>query len=117
MNGGDNMTIQTLRQHIKNGGCTVDKNGDTVQRSNGYQCSVNDVAILSAVDYNGILKTVNKLLKTIKTGEYVGLWVDGGKCYIDISICIRKYKTALTVGKKLKQLAIFDWNKKQCITL
>ena len=52
-----------------------------------------------------------------KNVYYVGLWVDNGICYIDISIRVSNKKQALIMGLLNNQLAIYSNKKNESIYL
>ena len=111
------MKIFELEQIIKNGGATLEKSGACVDFLRGYQVSKRDVYTLNAENVNDILRAVNKLLCTIKAGEFVGLWVDNGLIYIDISERVERLSMAISLGIERKQKSIFDWCLSRCISL
>lgn len=100
---------------IRSNGATLNSNGDSVNFAKGFQVSKKDCYILKVSNINKILTAVNKLLNGIKKGEFVGLWVDDGKIYIDISERIKNLKKALAIGKARHQISIFNWADKTCI--
>lgn len=97
------------------GGCTLNSNGEAVAFPSGYQVSKKDCYKLATEQKDRIKKAVSGLLSRIKSGEFVGVWVDSGFVYIDISERIHNLKTALRVGKSRKQLSIYDWAADNCI--
>lgn len=109
------MKLQTLKNIIKNNGATLNKNLKKINFKQGYQISIKDGYILNLNDTQTILKAINNLQKTINKNEFIGLWIEENKIYIDISIKINTLEKALKLGKKLKQISIFDWNTKKCI--
>ena len=108
----ENINIRTI---IKHGGATLGHDGREVCFSNGYQVSKKDCYTLDIQRVNLINKKINKLLKTLNRGEFVGIWVNDGKVYVDVSIRIRKREKAIAFGKALKQLAVYDWATGDCI--
>jgi len=102
---------------IKNGGATLNKSGESVHYSRGYQVSFRDCYTLNAENVGGILRAVNELLNTITAGEFVGLWVDSGLVYIDVSERIERLSAAIVAGIERKQKSIFDWCLSRCIGL
>ena len=106
-----------IEKIIANNGATLDKSGAWVNFSAGYQVSKKDCYILNAANVNKILSAVNKLLNSIHAGEFVGLWVDGGKMYIDISERVPRLADAIKIGVERKQKSIFDWCMSRCIGL
>lgn len=109
------MDNKTLMQIIDNGGATLSKNGLQVNFLRGYQVSKKDCYQLKISEFKKILRSVNYLLAHIGGGEFVGVWVDAGVAYIDISEHIKSKKTALRVGRERKQISIFDWQNGNCI--
>lgn len=115
MNQKNNIKQITIADAIRNGGATLNADGVAVVYSNGYQVSKKDCYKLSVSNIDAITKAVSKLLNQIKKGEFVGLWCDGGFCYIDISERIHNQKRALRVGRARKQISILRWADMQCI--
>lgn len=111
------MTKQTLKSIIKNGGATLDKSGKAVDFSRGYQVSKRDCYTLNIENIGEILAAVNGLLSEIGAGEFVGLWVDSGLIYIDISERVERLSAAIVAGIERKQKSIFDWGLSRCISL
>lgn len=106
-----------IEKIIKNGGATLNSNGVSVHFVRGYQVSKKDCYTLEVRNVNKILKAVNGLLSTITAGEFVGLWVDNGLIYIDISERVERLSVALPLGLARKQKSIFDWCLSRCIGL
>ena len=104
-----------LAEILRNGGATLNENGETVNFSNGYQVSKKDCYKLKVKNINAITKAIYNLLKGIKKGEFVGLWCESGYCYIDISEHEKSIKKALRLGKARKQISIFEWETAKCI--
>ena len=100
---------------IKNGGLTLNKKGQPIILKTGYQVSIYDCAKILLKDFND--KIVKQLADKINRGEYVGLWIDGGYVYADISKRIATKKDAYQKGKELKQLAIFNWKRNESLYL
>lgn len=111
------MKIFALEQIIKNGGATLNKSGARVNFSRGYQVSRRDCYTLNAENVNDILAAVNSLLDEIGAGEFVGLWVDSGLIYIDVSERVERLSAAIVAGIERKQKSIFDWCLSRCISL
>lgn len=111
------MKLSELKNIIKNGGATLNKSGESVNYNRGYQVSKKDCYTLTIKNANKILRAVNGLLDTIKAGEFVGLWVDNGLIYIDISERVERLSAAISIGIERKQKSIFDWCLSRCIGL
>lgn len=106
-----------LRKIIENGGATLDKNGNAVDFARGYQVSKRDCYTLNIKNIGEILAAVNGLLSEIGAGEFVGLWVDNGLIYIDVSERVERLSAAIVAGIERKQKSIFDWCLSRCIGL
>lgn len=100
---------------IQNGGATLNGSGRAVSFRRGYQVSKKDCYILNARHTNKILKAVNGILNGLRPGEFCGLWIDGGRVYVDISERITNKREALKIGRKRAQISIFDWRAAACI--
>lgn len=111
------MDKRQLKQLLKRGGATINTSGESVNFASGFQVSVKDCYVESVEKVNAITRDVNKLLAQCKKGDFVGLWVNDGKVYIDLSIRIRKQNKAERIGRSLQQLAIYDWATGECISL
>lgn len=110
----ENINIRTI---IKHGGATLGHDGREVCFANGYQVSKKDCYTLDIQRVNLINKKINKLLKTLNRGEFVGIWVNDGKVYVDVSVRVRKLERAERIGKSLNQISIYDWENANCIYL
>ncbi|MBQ8319519.1 MAG: hypothetical protein IJX81_01405 [Clostridia bacterium] len=105
------ITKNDLKKFLTNGGATLNERAEAVNFANGFQVSKKDFYILPVSNVGAILAAVNALLNTAKKGEFVGLWCDDGKCYIDISERVKNEKKALRLGTARKQKSIFDWGR------
>lgn len=108
-------TALNIAEVIRAGGATLNSNGEAVNFNNGYQVSKKDCYKLEVKNIDKITISVEKLLNGLKRGDFVGIWVDGGYIYIDISERIHNLKRALRVGKARKQISIFKWSDATCI--
>lgn len=104
-----------VAQIIENGGATLDKQGKQIERLRGYQVSKKDVYTLTAGNIQAVTKAINKLLKTVEPSECVGVWVENGEAFIDISETIDKFSDAMNAGIQRKQYSIYDWAMRRCI--
>ena len=102
---------------IRNGGATLDGDGRAVHYARGYQVSRRDCYVLDVSNVGAILRAVNRLLRYGKAGDFVGVWVDGGRAYIDISERVDRLSDAIRVGIERGQKSIYDWCCDRCITL
>lgn len=103
------MNTATIKKIIKNGGATLDASGRSVSFSSGYQVSRRDCYAIPVDKVNAITRAVVKLFKELNRGDFVGLWIDDGKIYIDISVHVKKREHAERLGRALLQISIRDW--------
>lgn len=108
------MTNKDIQLIINNGGATLNKNGAAVSFKNGYQVSIRDCFILDVKNIKQITKCINAVLLNLKRGEFCGLWVNGEKIYVDVSVRILERKKAFYIGRNFKQIAIFEWATGKC---
>lgn len=114
----ENKNIKNLfNDAIKNGGLTVNKSGQAVSFETGYQVSKKDCFVIDIKKKAKCLKSINQILNEIESHEFCGLWIDNKKLYVDITVNITNKQKAVEIGKKLKQLSIYDWQQKTCINL
>ena len=111
------MKKPTLQKIIDNGGATINARGRSVSYKTGYQVSNKDCYILNSNNINDIINAINDLRRTVAPADFIGIWVDNGKVYIDLSTRIVDRAEAIFWGKMLKQKAIYDWQNQNCITL
>lgn len=111
------MKLSELKKIIENGGATLNSKGESVNFTQGYQVSKKDCYTLTVKNVNKILTAVNSLLSSIKSSEFVGLWVDNGLIYIDVSERVERLSVAIVKGIERKQKSIFDWCLSRCIGL
>lgn len=100
---------------IAAGGATLNKNGETVTFSDGYQVSKKDCFILSASDILTVGQAITELLNGIEDNEFCGVWVENGFCYVDISERIEERETALQIGRERAQISVYDWAAADCV--
>jgi hypothetical protein len=102
--------LKTLKA---NNGITLDKQGNAISYSNGYQVSAEDLEIIPA--YRLTKKHLIDMLAKIPNGSNLGIWIDNGKAYIDRSARISNKRLALKVGRELNQISIWDWKAGKAI--
>ena len=105
------MELENIKKIIKNGGETLTKDLKKASLNNGYMVSLEGAeSQVKSDDYNAIKKALEEKQAIIQDSKnlYIGLWLDGGIMYIDLSINIKDKVEALEFGKKNKQLAIYD---------
>ena len=110
------ITLATIKSIKRNGGATINKYGERVTMKTGYQVSKEDLLIIPVDELNKlILKELIK--KLINRGEYLGVWIDNGNVYIDISCRIATKSKAMEMGRELNQLSVLRWRDCECLAV
>jgi hypothetical protein len=105
------MKIEEIKRIIENGGATLTSELKQAKLVNGYMVSLEGAeSQVKGEDYQAIIKAIEEKQEIIKDNNnlFIGLWLDGGIMYVDISINIIDKVEALEFGKYNKQLAIYD---------
>jgi hypothetical protein len=111
-----NITKATINSILNNGGATFNYNGERVQMKSGYQVSKQDLVIVPIADFNKyLIKALVEMLGG--RGEYLGVWVDSGKVYVDISCRVATKRDAMQMGRDLNQLSILRWADMECLAV
>jgi hypothetical protein len=63
---------------------------------------------LEHLNFKEIEQDLKALIKRVRATEFIGLWLDNGIIYIDISRVIQSKENALKLAKEQNQKAIFD---------
>lgn len=103
-----NYQYKAILQYINEfNGATIDANtGDIALLDAGYMVSVAGYEKrVKKLTFRGL----QKAQKTAQSlGGFLGLWIDNGYIYIDVSLCFDNLATAYMIGRKNEQIAIFD---------
>ena len=110
------ITQATIKSIIRNGGATINKYGVRVTLKTGYQVSKQDLAIIPLEDFDKHAVMAMMDYVTSK-GEYLGIWIDCGNVYLDVSHRIATLKQAMQAGRELNQLTILRWRDGECLTV
>lgn len=114
---------ELIEKALKNGGFTIDKNRKAPKCKSGYV--VSDFGREKTYLLNDKSDMV-KLEKDIivyfdyiqnEDGANVGAWIEDGVLFLDISRIYQNKKEALKVGKKNRQLAIYDIKNDKSINI
>lgn len=82
-----------------------------------YEMKINyegDYDIIESIE--GYFKMYENIFKTCGN-KFLGVWIDEGTAYLDISVQISNLNEAMQVGIENKQLAIYDLSKGESIKL
>ena len=107
-----------IKKIILEGGATLNKYGEDFVSNNGFMVSVFG-AEFKTTDEEKAKSKIREYIEKIQTQEglFVGVWVDEGEVYVDLSIHIMDYNEALEVARNNKQKAIFNLKDKTSIYL
>ena len=101
---------------VENGGATLAPNGKIVSFPIGYQVAEKQHEKIISLEKGLPLETLNAYLLTAKKARgFVGLWIEDNKLYLDISLHILNKGIALSMGRKEKQLSIYEWESGLCL--
>ena len=111
-----NITKATINSIIRNGGATFNCNQERVQLKSGYQVSKCDLLIIPT---ENLTKDIVKglIAKLTSRGEYLGLWIDNGNVYVDISCRVATKRDAMQMGRDFNQLSILKWATMECLAV
>lgn len=111
------MKVTELQNIITNGGGNY-SNGKLVEYSNGYMVSIQDIVKinLKSISTLNVLKIVDNIVNEYKY-KNLGFWIDNNMLYIDKSVNIPNLDDAVKIGASNKQLAIWNCNSNESITL
>jgi hypothetical protein len=111
-----NITTATVKSIIRNGGATINSKGERVNLKSGYQVSKCDLLIIPVAELTKyIIKEM--MTKLAARGEYLGLWIDDGKVYVDISCRVATKRDAMQMGRDLNQLSVLRWRDGECLAV
>lgn len=101
------MKIENIKNELlKNGGITFNKDLTSASNKNGYYVSI--IGYEKIIKIEELEKTIKEYQQKLLKNEYIGLWIDNNKIYIDISKHYTDKKRAIESGIKNKQIAIYD---------
>ena len=110
------MKINEIKEKVlKNGGITLTSDLKESEIKEGYYISI--IGYEKIINFEDLKEYIeiyqNKLLKN----EFIGLWYNDNKLYIDITSHLQDKKRAIQKGIKNKQLAIYDVKNKKDVDL
>ena len=112
-----------ISEGIKKGGFTIDYKGNTPNTKKGY--IVSDYGKEKTYFINDkidMMQLENDFIKYIEIAKkekncFIGGWIENDVFFLDISRIYSNKKEALKIGKKNKQLAIYDIEKDASIAI
>ena len=106
---------------IKKGGATLDKYYQPINQKKGFMVSLanHETTFNINTDINIIINKVQEYQKLIKSKQhhFIGLWVNNGTIYLDISKHFQDKQNAVSFGIDNNQLAIYDLKNDKSIYL
>ena len=120
-----------LKELQLQGGATFTQTKRQMKASKGYMVSLEDYEKVVSSDNTQEIKeeldnAINlvQLLKENKDNAikgvvdmYAGIWFNGDKAYIDVSVRVLNKNRAIQLGKEFKQLAIYDIENNKVVEL
>ena len=110
------ITESTIETIIKDKGATINSKGEMVTFKTGYQVSKRDLIKIPVRDLTASI-IINNLRCLSSSNEYLGLWIEDGLAYVDISCRIATKRDAMTMGKCLNQISILRWSDMKCLSV
>lgn len=112
------MSNINFKKIIKNGGATIDKHGENIQKNNGFMVSILGYEYTTKNEQDA-QKKVLEYMKIIEKDNnlFVGVWLENNIIYVDLSMWFLEKDVALEIGKKNRQLAIYDLKENKSIYL
>lgn len=105
------ITLKTIKD---NKGATLNNNGEAVTYRTGFQVSKRDLYTMPAKQLTKRL--IDATLAVLRDDEYLGIWIEGGRAYVDMSERINNRAYALKVGRDRKQLSVWAWKRGEAVT-
>ena len=62
------------------------------------------------------MRDIEEILANMPSTSNLGIWIDGGLAYVDISERIANRAHALKVGRERKQISVWAWKKGEAVT-
>lgn len=129
------MLNEIIKELEKNNGCNLDVNYNIKKLNDGYMVSLanyetiinlknglNDLITQkniydAIIEKQVIINNLRTFTNNRKKSFYIGLWINEGLLYIDISINLKKYQDAYSLGIKNNQFSIYDLKNDKSIEL
>lgn len=110
------MDIREIKEKVlKNGGITLTKDLKESEEKEGYFISI--LGYEKIIKIEDIKEWIDIYKNKLLNNEYIGLWIDKGLLYIDITIHLKSKVRAIEKGIKNKQFAIYDIKNNKSIDL
>ena len=101
------MNFKELKNELfKNGGLTLTKELSKATEKSGFY--VSKIGYEKIIQIEELEKELINYKSKLLKNEYIGLWIDKNKIYLDISKHYKNKKEAIKQGIKNKQIAIYD---------
>ena len=104
------MTLKAIKE---NKGATLDNHGRAVTYKTGFQVSRKDLFVCRVNKLR--MRDIEEILADMPSTSNLGIWIDGGLAYVDISERIANRAHALKVGSERKQISVWAWKKSEAV--
>ena len=101
---------KTITEIIAEGGATLNAEGRAVNYATGYQVSRRDMFTIAAARLRW-----SHIKPLLAKGAFVGVWVENGIAYVDMSERVNTKAEALRLGRERNQISVWNWSKKTCV--
>lgn len=105
----NNKQLKAIKNHVtKFGGATLEARGLAITAlKRGYMVSIEGYELQTTLDALN-KRTLEKYQRLAKAKNgFLGLWIDNGVLYVDISKQVMQLSSALSMAKSNNQLAIY----------
>lgn len=103
----------TLKEIIKNGGATLNNRGEAAAYKSGFQVSYKDLHVCKVKELRK--RELKEIINDLPETSHLGIWIEKGMAYIDLSERISNYKHALKIGRERKQISVWSWRKRAAV--
>lgn len=110
------ITVATIKSIVRNGGATISAQGVRVSMRSGYQVSKQDLLVIPVAELTKQVLTT-ELGRLSARGEYLGVWIEDGLAYVDISCRVATKRKAMEMGRELSQLSVLRWRDGECLAV
>lgn len=102
----------------QNGGGTFNEYGEVQDLNSGYVVALKGHEKVTKDNEQEVTSTFNSLFTLARSlGAFIGTWKHNDKVYIDLSMHVLSLAKAIEMGKRNKQIAIWDCKNKEEIIL
>jgi hypothetical protein len=105
---------------LANGGLTLDRELSPIEFNSGFQVSLPGLETqlpLEVSSFRNFCFLLTEYQSASFPGASIGLWIDSGVIYFDLSEWIPDRESAIHLGENRRQIAVWDWENKSAIQI